>query len=293
MNTTRTPAAPNLWPAPSTAATHLGEIEYHDVGSGPVLVFLHLVLADASHWDRMPPLLADNFRCVFPTLPMGAHRLPAKPGADLSVPGLARAVADLLDELDVEDVTLIGNNSGGAIAQVVAAHHPQRLGRVLLTNCDMFDDFPPKLFSYFKLLPYLPGGMALTAHTLKVRALWGLPFVFGRLTNQVDPVKIDRWADALLAGPRIQSDARQVLKSFSPEVTNDAAVQLRTTRLPFLVAWGADDKAFKPALAERFCREVPTAELTMIENCKTLVCWDQPQALAALIRHFVNARIVG
>ena len=219
---------------------------------------------------------------------MGAHRLPANDGADLSPAGLARAVADLLDHLDVDDVTLVGNDSGGALAQVVAVHHPERIGRVVLTNCDMYDAFPPAIFSYFRLLPYLPGSMAIVSRTFKIRALWGLPFVFGLLTNEVDAVKINRWADALAADKRVQRDVKQVIKGFGPDVTNEAAAALRSTTLPFLVAWGADDKAFKPALAERFCSEVPTAELVMIENCKTLVCWDQPERLADLISTFIE-----
>lgn len=279
----------DLWPEPRTAPTHLGSIEYREVGEGPPIVFLHLVLAEASHWDRMPPLLADRFRCLFPTLPMGAHRLPADEDADLSAYGLARAVADLLDHLDLNDVTLVGNDSGGAIAQVVAAHHPKRLGRVVLTNCDMYDDSPPRMFSYLKLLPYLPGSMALLGRTLKIRALWGLPFVFGLLTHEIDAVKIDRWADALLADARVRRDLRKVIMGFGPHVTNEAAAMLRSTQLPFLVAWGADDKAFKPALAERFCSEIPTAKLVMIQHCKTLVCWDQPERLAGLIAEFVPA----
>jgi pimeloyl-ACP methyl ester carboxylesterase len=278
----------DLWPEPKQAPTHLGTIEFRDIGEGPVIVFVHLVLAEASHWDTMPPLLADRFRCILPTLPMGAHRLPADEHADLSAAGLARAVADLLEHLDVHDATLVGNDSGGAIAQVVAANHPERLGRVVLTNCDMYDDFPPKMFRYFNVLPYLPGGLAVTGRLLKIRALWPLPFVFGQLTNQVDGVKIDRWADALLASKQVRRDARKVIKGFGPKVTNEAAATLRSTTLPFLVAWGADDKAFKPALAERFCAEVPTAELVMIDDCKTLVCWDQPHRLAQLISDFIE-----
>ena len=286
---TESPRLANAWPEPKEAPTHLGTVEYRDIGEGPVIVFLHLVLAEASHWDKMPPLLADRFRCILPTLPMGAHRIPASADADLSPAGLARAVADLLDHLDVTDVTLVGNDSGGAISQVVAMNHPERLSGVVLTNCDMYDDFPPKMFGYFNLLPYIPGGLAITGRMLKVRAFWGLPFVFGLLANEVDAVKIDRWADALLANEQVRHDARKVLLGFGPDVTNQAAAALRSTRLPFLVAWGADDKAFKPSLAERFCAEVPTAKLVMIEDCKTLVCWDQPQRLAELISEFATA----
>lgn len=278
------------WPEPRLEKTHLGEIEYRDIGEGPAVVFLHLVLAEASHWDRMPPLLADRFRCIFPTLPMGAHRIPANEDADLSVDGLARAVADLLVALDLSDVTIVGNDSGGAISQVLAANYPDRIGRVVLTNCDMYDDFPPWQFSYFKLLPHIPGSMALLGPLLKIRLFWPLPFVFGLLANEVDAVKIDRWADALSASKAVQRDARKVMAAFGPEVTNAAAKALQTTTLPFLVAWGEDDRAFKPSLAARFCREVPTAELRLIPDCNTLVCWDQPEHLAELIAEFVAGR---
>lgn len=275
------------WPEPQQATTHLGTIEYFEVGEGPVIVFLHLILGDETHWDTMAPLLSDRFRCVFPTLPMGAHRVPANVDSDLSAAGLARAVAELLEHLDASDVTLVGNDSGGAIAQVVAASHPERLARVVLTNCDMYDVFPPKMFMYFKLLPYIPGGIAITARALRIRALWPLPFVFGLLTNKVDGVKIDRWAKAMLANKAVRRDACKVIKGFGPDVTNSAAASLRSTKLPFLLAWGADDKVFKPALAKRFCDEVPNAKLVMIENCKTLVCWDQPKRIAELIANFI------
>ena len=287
---TATPHAQNTvggWPEPKQAQTHLGAIEYRDIGEGPVLVFLHLVLAEGSHWDAMPPLLADRFRCIIPNLPMGAHRIPANPNADLSAAGLALAVAQLIEHLDASDVTLVGNDSGTAISQVVAANHPERLGRVVLTNGDMYGVFPPKMFMYFKALPYIPGGIALTARLLRIRALWGLPFVFGLLTNKVDGSKIDRWVTAMLANKLVRRDVAKVIKGFGPKVSNQAAETLRSTKLPFLLAWGANDKVFKPALAKRFCDEVPTAKLVMIEDCKTLVCWDQPKRLAELIADFV------
>jgi pimeloyl-ACP methyl ester carboxylesterase len=277
------------WPQPKRAQTHLGTIEYHEVGEGPTIVFLHLILADSTHWDTMVPLLSDRFRCIFPTLPMGAHRIPAHADADLSAAGLARAVHELIEHLGASDVTLVGNDSGGAIAQVVAANHPECLSRVVLTNCDMYDVFPPKMFIYFKALPYIPGGISIAARALRIRALWPLPFVFGLLANKVDGVKIDHWAQAMLANKLVRRDANKAIKGFGPQVTNRAAATLRTTKIPFLVAWGADDKAFKPALAERFCREVPGAKLVMIDNCKTLVCWDQPERIAELIAEFASS----
>lgn len=278
------------WPDPRTVRTHLGTIEYHDVGEGPVLLFVHLVLADATHWDRMVPLLADRYRLIIPTLPLGAHRIPAESGADLSVDGLARALDELLAHLGVDDATVIGNDSGGAISQVMAADHRARIRRVVLTNCDMYDAFPPRIFSYFKLLPRVPGATWTAGQALKVRALWKLPFLFGRLTNEVDATKVRRWADALLARPEMRRDVNAVIRTVGPHVTNGAAEKLRRTDLPILLAWGEDDRAFVPALAERFAREVATAELVLIPDCKTLVCWDQPERLAELIDGFVAGR---
>ena len=94
-------------------------------------------------------------------------------------------------------------------------------------------------------------------------------------------------SDVTLVG-NVRRDAAKAIKGLGPDVTNTTVAALRTIKLPFLVAWGADDKAFKPALAERFCAEVPTADLVMIEKCKTLVCWDQPERLARLIADFVS-----
>lgn len=262
-------------------------MEYHDVGEGPVLLFVHLVLADATHWDRMVPLLADRYRLVIPTLPLGAHRIPANAGADLSIDGLARALDGLLAHLGVDDVTVVGNDSGGAIAQVMAGRHHARLGRVVLTNCDMYDAFPPRIFSYFKLLPKVPGLTKVVGYSLKVRPLWRLPFVFGRITNEVDATKVRRWSSALLARKEIRRDVNAVIRTVGPHVTNEAAERLRDTALPILVAWGEDDRAFPSHLAERFRDEVASAELVMIPDCKTLVCWDQPERLAELISGFV------
>lgn len=277
------------WSEVSQAQTHLGTIEYRDVGEGPVLVFLHLILGDATHWDKLPPLLEDRFRCIVPTLPMGAHRVAADPDADLSPGGLARAVAELLGHLDVRDVTLVGNDTGGALAQVAAVAHPERLARVVLTNCDMYDVFPPKIFSYFKLLPYVPGSLIFAGWAFKVPALRRLPFTFGRLCNEIDATKVNRWANAMLANKDVRRDALKVIRGLSPDVTNAAAASLSSTTLPFLLVWGADDRLFKQSLAERFCSDIPTAELVLIEGSNTLVCWDQPEQLADHIAAFAAA----
>lgn len=270
-------------------ATHLGPIEYRDLGQGPVLVFLHPILGDGHHWDKVVSLLAERFRCVVPTLPLGAHRLAADADADLSCDGLARAVADLLAHLEIDQATLVGNDTGGAIAQVTAANHPERLRGVVLTNCDMFEVFPPWLFKYFRLLPYVPGSLQIIARVFKVKRLRSLPIALGLLCNEVDGDLVDSWAEALLGNAGSRRDVLKVIRGIKPDVTVRAGAALGKTELPFLVAWGADDRLFKTSLAERFCREVPTAELVMIKNSRTFVCWDQPEALASHIDAFAGS----
>ncbi len=124
-----------------------GTIEYQDAGAGPPLVFLHGLLMDASLWDDVITSLSPNFRCLAPTLPLGAHRIPMHPDADLSLPAIARLVTEFLDRLDLHDVTLIGNDTGGALVQLLMADPAPtpRVSRAVLASCDAFDNFPPGL----------------------------------------------------------------------------------------------------------------------------------------------------
>ena len=123
-----------------------GTIHYRDAGEGPPVVFLHGLLVDGELWRKVTPLLQGDARCIVPDLPLGSHRIAMNADADLTPAGVARLVGDLLAALDLEDVTLVGNDTGGAISQLVALDHGERVGRLVLTNCDCFEVFPPKEF---------------------------------------------------------------------------------------------------------------------------------------------------
>src|SRR5947207_994811 len=105
-----------------------GRIHYRESGSGPTIVFAHGLLVNGTLWRKVTPLLEGRFRCVVPDLPLGSHRDPMKPDADLTPPGVARILADFMSALDRQDVPLVGNDTGGAISQIVAANHPDRVG---------------------------------------------------------------------------------------------------------------------------------------------------------------------
>src|SRR5215467_12479063 len=123
-----------------------GTLHYRESGAGAPVVFLHGYLMGAGLWDPVVRLLEDEFRCLVPELPFGAHPAPMRPDADLTAAGVGRLVADFLEAADLREAILVGNDSGCAIAQVVAARHPGRLGGLVLATGDAFDNFPPKPF---------------------------------------------------------------------------------------------------------------------------------------------------
>src|SRR5579859_4922659 len=130
---------------PQTDLAH-GPLHYRESGTGAPVVFLHGYLMGAGLWDPVVRLLDGEFRCMVPELPFGAHPAPMRRDADLTAAGLGRLVADFLDALELSGVTLVGNDSGAAIAQIVAARHATRLGGLVLATGDAFDNFPPKQF---------------------------------------------------------------------------------------------------------------------------------------------------
>jgi pimeloyl-ACP methyl ester carboxylesterase len=129
-----------------------GRLRVHDIGTGPTLVFVHGALVNANLWRKVVGQLSDRFRCVTLDLPFGSHLVPMPPAADLTPPAAAALIADAIAALELDDVTLVGNDTGGAICQLVATRRPERIGGLVLTSCDAFDNFPPKVMQPLKPL---------------------------------------------------------------------------------------------------------------------------------------------
>src|SRR3954454_7889440 len=139
---------------------------------GPPIVFVHGLLADGRLWDDVVTPLASSARCIVPDLPLGAHRTALKPDADLTPYGLAKLIADLLAALELHDVTIIANDTGGALTQIAVTRHPERIARLVLTPCDAFDtSLPPMLRPLQYLGGYVPGALALIGQPLRSKAL--------------------------------------------------------------------------------------------------------------------------
>ncbi|MGD1067163.1 MAG: alpha/beta fold hydrolase [Vulcanimicrobiaceae bacterium] len=275
----------------SAATTHridltIGPVEYADIGSGPTLVFVHGVFAAGALWSKVVAALHRRFRCVVPTFPLGGHRLPANPHAERTPHGLADAVIELMEKLDLHDVTLVGNDTGGAICQLVVARRPERVTRLALTNCDAFEAFPPRVLWPLYALASVPGGFWCFAHLLRLRVMQRA--FFASVTRAVPDDASLRMAFAPFIGDvRVRDDVRQVMRAVSARDTLAAAETFATFERPVLVAWGTKDLFFPVALGERLANAFPQGRLQLVEGARTFVSEDAPMVLAAALDAFV------
>ena len=266
-----------------------GVIRYRDGGRGEPIVFVHGLLVDGSVWRKVAPLLADEFRCVVPDWPMGSHRVAMSPDADLSASGTARLVADFLGALDLDRVTLVGSDTGGGICQLVATRHPGRLARLVLTNCDACDDFPPFPFKGTPQLVRIPGAGALIAHSFRLAAVRR---VGARLLTKhgIPDQVLEGWARPSFENRGVRRDAIKLVRSLSPRLTREALERLRDFDRPTLLAWAPEDPIFKRRNAERLAEAIPNARLELIADSKAFTQEDQPDRLAELTRSFLRER---
>jgi pimeloyl-ACP methyl ester carboxylesterase len=261
-----------------------GPVRYSESGAGQPVVFLHGYLMGAGLWDPVVRLLEGEFRCLVPELPFGAHPVPLRPDADLTAAGLGRLVADFLDALDLSDVTLVGNDSGAAIAQVVAARHAGRLGGLVLATGDAFDNFPPKPFRPL-IAAARTGSLTPVIALLKARAPRSLPTAYGWLTHGDLPHDlIDKWVAAYFADKGVRRDLRRLTAAMGDDAfMNQIAAELAGFTRPALMAWAADDKFFPAEHAQRLAAILPDARVHLITGSRTWVMRDQPERTAQLI----------
>lgn len=270
-----------------------GVVEYEDTGGdGPVLVLLHGVAMDGSLWRHVVADLRAGHRCVVPTLPLGGHRRPMRPDADLSVLGVARLVAEFLEALDLTDVTLVMNDWGGAQA-LVADGRDQRIGRLVITSCEAFDNFPPGLpGSNLHASARMPGGLRTAFALLRLKPMRRLPMTWGRMTKRPVPDEVmDGWFRPLWTSEEIRRDLRKYVLGVPPKAELLRwAEALRTFDRPALVVWAAEDRVMPPEHGRRLAALLPRGELVEIADSYTLIPEDQPAELAGHIRAFLAKR---
>ena len=272
---------------PKALKLRQGTVRYFDTGSGPTLVFIHGALVNSNLWRKVIGEL--TARCIALDLPLGGHEIPMPPEADLAPPALADLIADAIEALDLHDVTLVGNDTGGALSQLVVARRPERIGRLVLTSCDAFENFPPKAMKPLMPLFRLPGSLMAIAVPLRLRAVRERMLTAMNATKRpVDQEAVDSYAFPLIKDSRIRRDARKLLLGVDTSQTLEAAEKLRSFDRPTLIAWSREDKFFPAQYGEKLAKTIPNARLEWIDDAYTFSPEDQPERLAELIRGFVR-----
>jgi pimeloyl-ACP methyl ester carboxylesterase len=275
--------------APRELDLRQGRLRCFEAGSGAPIVFVHGLLVNANLWRKVVPKLSPDFRCIALDLPLGSHELPMKEDADLSPSGVANLIADALEALELEDVTLVGNDTGGALCQLLVTSRRGRIGRLVLTSCDYRDNFPPPMFRYFKLLPPLSPLLPLLFAPMRLRAPRRLPFALGWLTNRpIERLAEDSFVLPVLGSRRVRADLNKMIRGLDKRLTNAAADHLKEFERPTLIAWSREDRFFKLEHARRLASDLPNARLEWIEGARSFSAEDQPQRLAELIAGFVR-----
>jgi pimeloyl-ACP methyl ester carboxylesterase len=244
----------------ANAALPGGDVAYAEGGEGPVALFVHGVLVNADLWRHTMAGVADLRRCVAPDLP--AHGAsPAGPGADLSLHGLAALLEELCDVLDLGQVDLVANDTGGAVAQVFAASHPERIRTLTLTNCDVHDNFPPEVFRPFVALAAEgelgPLIAAMAGDPVMARSEVGFAQGYEHPDRLPDEV-LQSYLEPFVA------DGGKGFERFLTASTADElmamAPLLARLRAPTQVVWGTGDVFFEPFWAERLRSMIPGVE---------------------------------
>jgi pimeloyl-ACP methyl ester carboxylesterase len=267
-----------------------GPIEYEDTGGdGPVLVFLHGLTINGTVWRHVVADLRGDYRCVVPTWPLGGHRKPMRPDADLSLRGLALLIDEFLEKLELTDVTLVLNDWGGG-QLLLSEGRADRVGRLVLSACEAFDNYPPGLpGAAIGIACKIPGGLKTTMSLLRFKAFQRAPGAWGWMSKRaVPPEVMDGWFRPARTDPEIRRDLFKYVKSLpSKETLLELADRMKSFDRPVLVVWALEDKLMPREHGRRLADLFPDARLVEIEDSYTLIPEDQPAAFAKAMREFV------
>lgn len=266
-----------------------GTIHYDATGpkdARPVL-FIHGYLMGASLWGPLSArLAARNLRCIAPNWPLGAHPAALRPGADRTLPGIAAMVDAFMGALDLEDVVLVGNDTGGLVSQLVAVNHPDRLGALVLTSCDAFEHFPPPIINPFIVAAKAAVTFRVALQPMRTRAF--RHYAYAKLAHRDIHHLVSEWVKPALRDAAVAEDLRRLTKSLNQQTSLDAGARLRGFAKPALVAWSGDDLFFPVQDGERLSETLPNARFELIEAARTYSMIDQPDRLADLVAEFAT-----
>lgn len=264
-----------------------GRLTAHVSGEGPAVVFVHGLLVNANLWRGVVPRL-DGFTRVALDMPLGSHLTPM-PARTLTPDDLGALIGEAVEALGLTDVTLVGNDTGGALCQIAASHRPAWLGRLVLTSCDAFEHFPPPMLKPLFAVLRMPGGATAALAPMRLRATRRLPIAYGLLTRaRIPDAPSDSYVLPALRDADVRADLVRVSRGIDSCHTRQAAERLKAFDRPALIAWSADDMFFPRADGERLAATIPDARFELVEGARTFSPEDRPQRLAELIAEFAR-----
>jgi pimeloyl-ACP methyl ester carboxylesterase len=263
-------------------------IEYRELGpadsSHPPILFVHGILVDHRLWLKVAEELARNgFRCVLPDWPLGSHTVPVDQGVELTPVTVAEMVNEFIGALDLRDVTLVGNDTGGGLCQLLIDAHPDSVGRLVLTNCDAFDKFPPFPFNVVFAMMRGPRSIRLLSKLMRVTALRRSPLGYGLLLRPEDDALTASWVEPMSTDRRIAQNLATLLRGVRAMDLVDVATRLPRFTKPVTIVWGMADRCFTPSLGRRLAALFPNAAMVEVPGARTFVALDAPRAVVDAI----------
>jgi pimeloyl-ACP methyl ester carboxylesterase len=263
-------------------------IEYRELGPAdsahPPILFVHGILVDHKLWLKVAEELAHNgFRCILPDWPLGSHTVPVDQGVELTPASVAEMVNEFIGLLDLHDVTLVGNDTGGGLCQLLIDAHPDSVGRLVLTNCDAFDKFPPFPFNVVFATMRGPRSIRLLSKLMKVTALRHSPLGYGLLLRPEDDALTASWVAPMSTDRRIAQNLATLLRGVAATDLVDVATRLPRFTKPVTIVWGMADRSFTPALGRRLAALFPNASMVEVPGARTFVALDAPRAVVDAI----------
>jgi pimeloyl-ACP methyl ester carboxylesterase len=266
----------------------LATIDYRTLGPDdsihPPVVFVHGILVDHRLWLKVAEALATKgFRCILPDLPLGSHRIPVDASAALTPHTVAETVHDFVTALGLGDVTLVGNDTGGGLCQLLIDAHPDDVGRLVLTNCDAFEKFPPFPFNAVFAAMRGPRSIRLLSQLMKIAALRRSPLGYGLLLQPGDDALTASWVEPMSTDPRIARNLATLLRGVAAMDLTDVATRLPRFAKPVTIVWGMADRCFTPSLGRRLAAVFPNAAMVAVPDARTFVALDAPAAVVDAI----------
>lgn len=276
-----------------TIAVSQGTIDVLDTdpdGGRDAIFFVHGLLVDGTLWSGVVDRLKAQHRCIVPDLPLGSHRTAMKPDADLTPRAIARLIAELIEALDLEEVTVVANDTGGAITQILVTDHPQHIGRLVLTPCDAFDNFLPPMFKPLQWLAHVPGAVWMNIQAMRIKPLRYLPMAYGRVAkHRPSHSTLDRWLAPATRDAGVRRDIGKLLRGIDSKDTLAAAAKLTQFHRPALLAWAPEERTFPFEHAHRLAALLPDSRIVEIDDSWAFAPLDNPAEVATAIAEFVQA----